>query len=90
MSTVTIPALTPQKPLSNAASGLKWSIIRLQNVASCCCQDGVVERSFAWAARFRRLARNYERLDANLKDFHDIAFASLITTRLLNTALAST
>jgi len=23
----------------------------------------VVERSFAWAARFRRLARDYERLD---------------------------
>lgn len=27
----------------------------------------VVERSFAWAARFRRLARDYERLDTTLK-----------------------
>jgi transposase len=27
----------------------------------------VVERSFAWAARFRRLARDYERLDTSLK-----------------------
>jgi transposase len=30
----------------------------------------VVERSFAWAARFRRLARDYERLDTSLKGFH--------------------
>ena len=39
----------------------------------------VVERSFAWAARFRRLARDYERLDTSLKGFHYIAFAILMT-----------
>jgi hypothetical protein len=33
-----------------------------------------VERSFAWAARFRRRARDYERLDTCLKGFHYIAF----------------
>jgi transposase len=35
----------------------------------------VVERSFAWAARFRRLVRDYERLDTTLKGFHYVAFA---------------
>ena len=33
----------------------------------------VVERSFAWAARFRRLVRDYERLDTKLKGFHYVA-----------------
>ena len=41
----------------------------------------VVERSFAWAARFRCLARDYERLDISLKGFHYIAFACLIIAR---------
>ena len=35
----------------------------------------VVERSFAWAARFRRLARDYERLSDTLAAFHYFAFA---------------
>lgn len=39
----------------------------------------VVERSFAWAAHFRRLARNYERLAQTLAGFHYLAFACLIT-----------
>jgi transposase len=42
----------------------------------------VVERSFAWAARFRRLARDYERLDTTLKGFHYLAFACLMSTRM--------
>jgi transposase len=35
----------------------------------------VVERSFAWAARFRRLARDYERLPETLVGLHFLAFA---------------
>ena len=38
----------------------------------------VVERSFAWTARFRRLARDYERLPTVLAGFHFIAFACLM------------
>ncbi|TMC92175.1 MAG: hypothetical protein E6J22_09965 [Chloroflexi bacterium] len=34
-----------------------------------------VERSFAWAARFRRLARAYSRLPATLAGLHLAAFA---------------
>jgi len=43
----------------------------------------VVERSFAWAARFRRLARDYERLDTSLRGFHYIAFTCIMLARLL-------
>ena len=38
----------------------------------------VVERSFAWAARFRRLARDYERLALTLAGYHWLAFVTLI------------
>ncbi len=38
----------------------------------------VVERSFAWAARFRRLARDYERLAATLAGLRFLAFACLM------------
>ena len=38
----------------------------------------VVERSFAWAARFRRLARDYERLATTLAGYHWLAFSLLM------------
>ena len=38
----------------------------------------VVERSFGWAARFRRLARDYERLAATLNGYHWLAFVLLM------------
>jgi transposase len=42
----------------------------------------VVERSFAWAARFRRLARDYERLSTTLAGFHWLAFSMLMLSTL--------
>ncbi|RZU42227.1 DDE family transposase [Edaphobacter modestus] len=42
----------------------------------------VVERSFAWAARFRRLVRDYERLSQTLAAFHYFAFACLMLSRI--------
>jgi len=44
----------------------------------------VVERSFAWAARFRRLARDYERLPETLAGLHFVAFAMLMSLRLVH------
>jgi transposase len=38
----------------------------------------VVERSFGWAARLRRLARDYERLATTLAGYHWLAFAMLM------------
>ena len=37
----------------------------------------VVERDFAWASRFRRLAKDYERLPDTLAGLHFVAFACL-------------
>lgn len=45
----------------------------------------VVERSFAWAARFRRLAKDYERLPETLAGVHLMAFACI----MLNKAVVS-
>jgi transposase len=42
----------------------------------------VVERSFAWLARFRRLARDYERWPATLAGWHFVAFALVLAQRL--------
>ena len=41
----------------------------------------VVERSFAWVSRFRRLARDYERLPETLAALHFVAFICLMLSR---------
>jgi transposase len=41
----------------------------------------VVERSFAWAARFRRLARDYERLPQTVAGLHFVAFVTLMLAK---------
>jgi hypothetical protein len=41
----------------------------------------VVERSFAWAARFKRLARDYERLEQTLVGMHFLVFAILMLAK---------
>ena len=43
----------------------------------------VVERSNAWIARFRRLARDYERLPETLAGLHFLAFAILMAQRFI-------
>ena len=73
------PDRTPQKRAQNHG-------IRLEGVKHPLARRGfvllprrwVVERSFAWTARFRRLARDYQRLDTTLKGFHYIAFPCLM------------
>jgi len=49
----------------------------------------VVERSFAWLARFRRLARDYERLPETVRGLHFIAFACLMVHRYVTIVLNS-
>jgi transposase len=76
----------------NAAEAAQQHGIRLEVVKHPMAKRGfvllpkrwVVERSFAWAARFRRLARDYERLQTTLKGLHYVAFAILMCARLLN------
>jgi transposase len=42
----------------------------------------VVERSFSWATRFRRLVKDYERLPETVAALHFVAFACLMLTRV--------
>ena len=49
----------------------------------------VVERSFAWLSRFRRLARDYERLPTTLEGMHFLAFACLMLHRAVAVATSS-
>lgn len=49
----------------------------------------VVERSFAWAARFRRLARDYERLAQTLAGLHFLAFVCLMLHQFIRLMLSS-
>jgi transposase len=50
----------------------------------------VVERSFAWLARFRRLARDYERLPERLAGLHLLAFVMLMVRRFFDIIAAIT
>ncbi len=38
----------------------------------------VVERTFGWLGRFRRLARDYERLDKTLAAWHWLAAVAIL------------
>ena len=44
----------------------------------------VVERSFAWAARFRRLARDYESLPSSPAGLHWLAFLTLMLNSIFH------
>jgi transposase len=49
----------------------------------------VVERSNAWAARFRRLARDYEQLAETLAGLHFVAFAILMLKHIVGLIVSS-
>jgi transposase len=49
----------------------------------------VVERSFGWMARFRRLARDYERLPETLAGLHLVAFTVLLLKCAADFAIGS-
>ena len=66
------------------AQGIRLEVVKLPDVKKgfvLLPLRWVVERSFAWAARFRSLARDYERLPATLAGLHFVAFDILMLTR---------
>ena len=73
---------TGEQPAQDAqAHGLQLEVIKLPQAKKgfvLLPRRWVVERSFAWAARFRRLARDYERLPETLAGLHFLAFAILM------------
>jgi transposase len=70
---------TGEEPAQAAkAEGLRLEVIKLPEAKKgfvLLPRRWVVERSFAWAARFRRLARDYERLPETLAGLTYLAFA---------------
>lgn len=64
-----------------ASAGIRLEVVKLQEAKRgfvLLPRRWVVERSFAWSARFRRLARDYERLAPTFAGFHWLAFACLL------------
>jgi len=69
-----------------AAHGLRLEVVKLPDAKHgfvLLPRRWVVERSFGWMARFRRLARDYERLPDTLKGLHFLAFAILMAHRFI-------
>lgn len=73
---------TGDQPAQEAqAQGLQLEVVKLPEAKKgfvLLPRRWVVERSFAWATRFRRLARDYERLPETLAGLHFLAFAILM------------
>lgn len=74
------------------ADGIRLEVVKLEEAKRgfvLLPRRWVVERSFAWAARFRRLARDYERLPETLAGLHYLAFVILMLKRVVEVALQS-
>ena len=83
-----------QQAADDAASqGIQLQIVKLADAKHgfvLLPRRWVVERSIAWMARFRRLARDYERLPETLAGLHFLAFAILLLQRFVITLGFST
>ena len=79
---------TGDQPLEAAAEqGIRLEVVKLPTAKKgfvLLPRRWVVERSFAWTARFRRLARDYERLPQTLAGLHFLAFAILLLHRFIH------
>src|SRR3954469_6391917 len=80
-------AYTGETPAEDAAAhGIRLVVVKLPQAKRgfvLLPRRWVVERSLAWLARFRRLAKDYERLPTTVAGLHFIAFASLMLKSLL-------
>jgi len=78
---------TGEQPAQDAAQhGIQLEVIKLPQAKKgfvLLPRRWVVERSFAWTTRFRRLARDYERLPETLAGLHFLAFAILMLRRFV-------
>jgi transposase len=79
---------TGDQPLAAAAQqGIRLEVIKLPQAKKgfvLVPRRWVVERDFAWMARFRRLARAYERLPHTLAGLLFLAFAILLLHRFIH------
>jgi transposase len=76
----------PNPAEAAAAHGIRLEVVKLPEAKRgfvLLPRRWVVERSNAWMARFRRLARDYERLPQTLAGLHFLAFAILLLARFV-------
>lgn len=77
---------TGEKPVQAAKNeGIELMVVKLSQAKKgfvLLPKRWVVERSFAWMSRFRRLARDYERLPETLAGLHWLAFVGLMMAQL--------
>ena len=78
---------TGDQPEADAADeGIELSVVKLDKAKRgfvLLPRRWVVERSFAWATRFRRLAKDYERLPSTVAGLHIVAFVCLMLKNLM-------
>jgi transposase len=78
---------TGEQPAADAeAHGIRLDVVKLPTAKHGLVllpRRWVVERRFAWMARFRRLARDDERLAETLAGLHFVAFAILLVHRFV-------
>ena len=75
-----------------AAHGIRLAVVRLPEAKQgfvLMPRRWVIERSFGWMARFRRLARDCERLPELLAGFHLVAFGMIMLSSLVALPAAS-
>jgi transposase len=84
---------TGEEPVAAAAKhGIRLEVIKLPEAKRgfvLLPRRWVVERSFAWMARCRRLAKDYERLPDVVAGLHFLAFVTLMLHRLVNVVAQS-
>ncbi|MDP9359223.1 MAG: IS5 family transposase [Chloroflexota bacterium] len=84
---------TGEQPAADAAAqGLQLEVVKLPEAKRgfvLLPRRWVVERSFAWATRFRRLAKDYERLPETVAGLHFVAFVCLMLHRLVTVVAQS-
>ncbi len=78
---------TGEQPAADAAEhGIRLEVVKLPEAKRgfvLLPRRWVIERSNAWMARFRRLARDYERLPETLAGLHFLAFSMLMLARVV-------
>ena len=77
-----------QPDLDAKASGMELIVVKLSEAKKgfvLLPRRWVVERSFAWTARFRRLARDFERTPEILRGLHFVAFVMLMLQNFIKT-----
>jgi transposase len=79
---------TGEQPAREAAEhGINLEVVKHQEAKGgfvLLARRWVIERGFAWARRFRRLVKDYERLPETVAGLHFVAFACLFLHRAIS------